>query len=401
MLSFITDGQTLLLILALLYLTECLIWVKKQSVVFVSVWGRRWRLATPISWLGNANGAMLILNPLPPPGRVFFSHLLPISISPSGVCAFNSQTLPSGARPATQTGEFLPFSAIQKTGIDGAYLVLNDQKFAKCATPKQAKSLASIIETVRTAKVSKRELLVRSWLTKHFDARAATRLWREADESISVIRWACSILFVFMFVGIPILVTLYGLEQLIIPLAVGILALAVQIAVLFFSAHRKLFRPESQERLESMVKMIVCPPVSLRAADVLTKNLLAEYSPIVAANVLAGANGDGANQFVRDFLRDLQHPLRHEVTDDAAAETISWMNMAQLKACLDHVARDGRVKVESLLQTAQREGESVSYCPRCGVQFVDGAGDECPDCPGVGLVAFSDEKEVTLSQTSG
>lgn len=401
MLTIISDGQTLLFILALLYLTECLIWVKKQSVVFVSIWGRRWRQATPISWLGNANGAMLILNPLPPPGRVFLSHLLPISISPSGVCAFNSQTLPSGARPATQTGEFLPFSAIQKTGTDGLYLVLNGQKFAKCATPKQAKALAGIVETVRTAKVSKRETLVRSWLTKQFDARAASRLWSEADESIGVIRWACSMSFVFMFVGVPILVTLFGLEQLIVPLAVGILALALQIAVLFFSAHRKLFPAESQERLESLVKMIVCPPVSLRAADVLTRNLLAEYSPIVVANVLAGAGGR-ANQFARDFVLDLQYPLRHEVTDEKAAETIHWMSAAQLKACLEHVARDGRVKVESLLQTAQREGESVSYCPRCGVQFVTGAGDECPDCPGVGLVAFSDnEKEVTLSQTSG
>ena len=38
MFSFITDGQTLLLILALLYLTECLIWVKKQSIAFVSPW---------------------------------------------------------------------------------------------------------------------------------------------------------------------------------------------------------------------------------------------------------------------------------------------------------------------------------------------------------------------------
>src|SRR5687767_6774259 len=156
---------------------------------------------------------MLILNPLPPPGRLFLSHLLPISISPSGVCAFNSQTLPSGARPATQTGEFLPFSAIKKSSTDGAYLVLNGQKFAKCATPKQAKALADIIETVSTAKVSKREGLVRSWLSKQFDARAATRLWREADESIGVIRWVCSIFFVFMFVGIPLLVTFYGLEQ--------------------------------------------------------------------------------------------------------------------------------------------------------------------------------------------
>jgi hypothetical protein len=396
-LTIISDGQTLLLILALLYLAECLMWVKKQSVVFVSNSGRRWHPATPISWLGNANGAMLILNPLPPPGRVFLSHLLPLSISPSGVCAFNSQTLPSGARPATQTGEFVSFSAIEKTGADGPYVVLNGQKFAKCATPTQAKALASVIETVRTAKVSKRESVVRSWLTKQFDARAATRQWRDAEESIGLIRWTCSIFFVFMFIGMPVLVMLYGLDQLIIPLAICILALALQIAVLFFSAHRKLFRAESNERFESLVKMIVCPPVSLRAADVLTRNLLAEYSPIVVAHVLAGPGG---RRFAREFVLDLQHPLKHEVADDKAAETISWMNAAQLKACLEHVQRDCKLTVESLLQAAEREGESESYCPRCGVQFVTGAGDECPDCPGVGLVAFADnEKEVTLSQT--
>jgi hypothetical protein len=401
-LSIISDGQTLLLILALLYLTECLIWLKKQSVAFVSVSGRRWRLATPIPWLGNANGAMLILNPLSSPGRVFLSHLLPVSMSPSGACAFNSQTLPSGARPATQTGEFIPFSAITKAGTDGAYLVLNGQNFAKCATPKQAKALAAVIEALSKTKPARREPLLRSWLAKQFDARTATRLWREAEESIGVIRWASSILFVFMFIGVPALVTLYGLEQLIIPLAVGILALALQIAFLFFRAHRKLYPAESQERLESMVKMILCPPVSLRAADVLSRNLLAEYSPIVVANVLEGPEGEGASQFAREFVLDLQHPLKHEVTDEKATETIDWMNAAQLKACLEHVARDRKATGKSLLRAAQREGDSVSYCPRCLVQFVVGAGDECPDCPGVVLVAFSDlEKEVTLSQPTG
>ena len=401
MLSIITDGQTLLLILALLYLTECLIWVKKQSVAFVSAAGRRWRLATPISWLGNANGAMLILNPVPPPGRVYLSHLLPVSISPSGVCAFNSQTLPSGARPATQTGEFISFSAISNPGTDGAYLVLNGQKFAKCATPKQAKALASIIDALSKAKPARRESLLRSWLAKQFDARAATRLWREAEDSIAVIRWCCSIFFGFMFFGVPVLVTLYGLEQLIIPVAAGIVALALQIVFLFFRAHRKFYPAESQERLESMAKMVLCPPVSLRAADGLTRNLLAEYSPIVVANVLAGQEGEGASQFAREFVLDLQHPLKHEVTDAAAAETIDWMNAAQLKACLEHVARDRKAAGKSLLKAAQREGDSISYCPRCLVQFVV-AGDECPDCPGVVLVAFSDsEKEVTLSQTSG
>jgi len=382
-LSIITDGQTLLLILALLYLTECLIWVKKQSVAFVSRSGHRWRLATPVAWLGNANGAMLVLNPLPPPGRIFLSHLLPVSISPAGVCAFNSQTLPSGARPATQTGEFIPFSDIGKSGTDGAYLVLNGQKFAKCATPKQAKAIASVIAELSTAKAARRESLLRSWLAKQFDARAATRTWQEAEESIGVIRWACSLFFVFMFLGVPALVTLYGLERLIIPLAAGILALGLQIVFLFFRAHRKLYPAESHERFENTVKMILCPPVSLRAADVLTRNLLAEYSSIVVANVL----GSG-QKFAREFVLDLQHPLKHEVTDDNAAETIDWMNAAQLKACLEHVARDRKTAAKSLLHAAEREGDSVSYCPRCELQFVVGAGDECPDCPGVVLVLF-------------
>ena len=373
--------------------------MKKQSVTFVSASGRRWRVATPISWLGNGTGAMLVLNPVPPPGRILLSHLLPLSISPSGVCHFNSQTFPSGSRPTTQTGEFISFSEMTKADTDGAYLVLNSQKFARCATPKQAKALAGLIEETRAAKASRREAVIRSWLAKQFDARAATRAQREAETAIGPIRWACSIFFVFMFVGTPILVTLYGLERLIIPLGVGILLMALQIAILFFRAHRKLYLTESQERLENRVKMIVCPPIALRAADVLTQNLLAEYSPIVVANVRAGA---GEPQFVRDYVLDLQHPLKHEVTQDEAAETVSWMNAAQLKACLEHIQRDRETTVESLLEVARRDADSVACCPRCGVQFVAGAGDECPDCPGVDLVAFSDQqKEVTLSQTSG
>ena len=397
MLTIISDGQTLLFILVLLYLTECLIWVKKQSIAFVSLPGRRWRLATPISWLGNANGAMLLLNPAPPPGRVFLSHLLPISISPSGVCAFNSQTLPSGARPATQTGEFLPFSAIQKSETEGAHLVLNGQKFAKCATPKQAKALARIIETVSTVKVSKREAIVKSWLSEQFDRKKARTLWIEAENEIDSIRFWSSLFLVFLFVGAPLLVSFFGLEQMILPVAGAMVVFAVLIAIKFFFAHREFYRAETHERLENLIKMILCPPISTRAADVLTKNLLAEFSPLTVASLLPGMREE---QFVRGFVLDLQHPLKHEITDAKAEETISWMAAQQLRSALALVERVDRFK--GLFGPTERDGQSVSYCPRCGVQFVTGAGDECPDCPGVGLVAFSETaKEVTLSQTSG
>jgi len=393
--SFISDGQTLLFILVLLYLTECLAWVKKQSVAFVSTSGRRWRLATPKAWLGNANGAMLFLSPLPPPGQIVLSHLLPVSISPSGVCAFNSQVLPSGSRPATQTGEFVPFPSINKASSDGAYLLLNGSKFAKCATAKQAKALASVIASAAETKASRRESIVRAWMAKQFDASAAEKLWREAQEEIGSLQELCTILFVFLFVAAPIMVMLFGLDALLIPVGSVIVALAVLIGIVFFRLHRKLFPAESQERFENTLKMILCPPVSMRAADIITRSLLSEYSPLVVAGVLGGSN---AQQFVRGFVLDLKHPLKHEVTDATSVETIEWATAEQLKASLAHVQR---AREAFVLAAVEREGDSVAYCPRCDVQFVVSDG-ECPDCPGVELSPFAAEREeVTLSKRSG
>ena len=127
--------------------------------------------------------------------------------------------------------------------------------------------------------------------------------------------------------------------------------------------------------------MILCPPVSIRAADILTRDLLAEYSPIVLASVLPGS---GEKQFVRSVILDLQHPLKHEVSEADAEKTILWTASEQLKVCL----KNGRfVKPEELLAPTQREENSIAYCPRCRCQFVVADG-ECSDCPGVELEKF-------------
>lgn len=383
-LDFIGEGPTLFLILVLLYLSECVIWVKRESVAFVSAWGSRWRLSVPPSWMGNANGGLLFLNPLPPAGRVFLSHLSPVSISPSGICAFNLQTLPSEARSPYQSGEFLPFSKIKDSGSDGAYLIINKEKFTKCATAKQARSLAVLVGAMAKASASKRENLARTWVVKQFAADEAAAFLIESEKLIKPVKQMGVILFLFLFALTPGLAFTYGFSPLIIPVAVVMVALAVEIAIMFHRAHKKLYPAESSERLESVVKMIVCPPVSIRAADILTRNLLAEYSPIVLANVLPGS---GELQFVRSVILDLKHPLKHEVVDETAEQTITWTANEQLRVCLDQVKNGRYLKPEELLAPTQREENSISYCPRCRYQFVVSEG-ECPDCPGVALVNF-------------
>jgi len=307
--------------------------------------------------MGNANGGLLLLNPLPPGGRVFLSHLSPVSISPSGICAFNLQTLPSEARSPYQSGEFLPFSKIKDASSDGAYLIINKEKFTKCTTAKQARALANVVREIAKASASKRENMARAWVVKQFAADEAARVLQESERLIKPIKQMGVILFLYLFVLAPSLALYFGLSRLIIPIAVVMLALAVEIAIMFHRTHKKLYPAESSERLESLVKMILCPPVSIRAADTLTRNLLSEYSPIVLASVLAGS---GEPQFVRSVILDLKHPLKHEVVDEVAERTITWTANEQLNVCLEQMKKGRYLKPEELLAPTQREENSLS-----------------------------------------
>jgi hypothetical protein len=375
-----SDGQTLFVVLSLIYLAECFLWVRKQSVAFVSPWCRR--VTITAASFGNANSGFLFMNPLPPLGSVFLSHLSPVSVSPLGICAFNLQSLPYVGR-ANQSGRSLAFTEIAESSIDGAYLLVNHQQFAKCATTAQAKAISELINEAAKVSLSEREGLLRSYTARQFAGDEAAKVLREASSIIRTIRWMCSILFLFLFVATPILVSTFGLLRLFIPIAVLMFLLGVQISLMFHDARKALFPGEA--RWDQVITMILCPPVSIRAADLLTRDLLSGYSPVVLASLLAGSR---AQQFVRAFVLDLQHPLKHEVTNEESAEIIRWAAAEQLGFCLEHIKQSSNLEQEVLLAPPQPSENSISYCPRCECQFNVSSG-ECPDCPGLGLVAFS------------
>jgi len=395
---FLSDAQTLFLVLVLLYLSECLVWMKRHSVAFISGLGGGGRVTYPHPWLGNASGGILFLNPLPPAGKVFLSHLSPISISPSGICAFNLQTLPSGGRVSDQTGRSLSFAEMKQAGTDGAYLLVNKEKFAKCATPAQAKKLATFIAEMIKASPEQRESLARAWITNQFDLDAAGERLREGRKTIKLIQAVSWGFFLFLFLFVPVWVSTVGLLEPLLLIALLMVIGAIRIGTLFHTAHKKLYPEEKSERIESLVKMILCPPAAVRATDLLTRNMLADYSPIVLADLLTAKL---ERRFVRAFILDLQYPLKHEVVDETAKGILNWSAAEQLSASLEYVKSGRFGKMAELLSAAQRAANSISYCPRCECQFVVHSVD-CVDCPGVELIAFSDHIAVTggsVSQT--
>ncbi len=380
-----SDGEALFAVLFLLYLSECFLWIKSHSVAFVSPWGGRWRVKLANSLFGGTQGGLLLMNPLPPLGRVLLCHLSPVSISPAGMCAYNLQSLPGTGQPI-QSGKFFAFDEIAGVSSHGSHLLVNNTKFVKCATPEQARSISSLIDEAIHASPADREVLVQSFIDKQFDKKDALAKLGSATSFTATLKWICIVFFVYLFLLVPILVSVYGLTWLMIPIAALMVAFAVQISVMFYSVHKALYPDLNEDRISNVAKMLLCPPVSIRAVDLLTANSAANLSPIVVADLLSGSD---AKQFVRLFILDLKYCLGHELSDHFPIEIAKWYARQQLKHCLEYIDNTGNFSSVVLFAPPPNDGSSTAYCPRCESQFITGSG-ECPDCPGVKLLVYPD-----------
>src|SRR5436190_151195 len=122
------DLESLLLVLAAIYLTECAVWVRRGGVAIHSYRGRTWRLWHPGALLGNAWGALFLANPLPPLGTVLLSHQFPVSFSPEGLLSFTACCINPGWRPSP-TANHLRYEEAQTIAVEGRSLRINGHLF--------------------------------------------------------------------------------------------------------------------------------------------------------------------------------------------------------------------------------------------------------------------------------
>ena len=379
-----TDGELLLLALSVIYLADCLFWVKNQSVAFVAPWGGRWRVVLADFWIGNDRGSLALVNPVPPLGRLFLSHLLPLSISPVGICAFNLQALfRLGRKPLA--GPAISFEAIREVSADGAALWINGERFLSCAAKSQAKEISQLVEGLRRISLEERSKILLAHLRANFDFRAAKALFQRTEALAKPIRSLCCGLFVLLFLVSPLVVVWLGLSQTLLPLAGLAILLTLQISLVTYFAHKALYPHESSTRVENFLKMVLCPPAAIRAADLITSNALSRYSPIVLADLFRGPL---TTTFARKYILDLQHPLAYSAADTISVDIIHWAADTQLSLCLEYLQQSDSLRAEDVLAAPRPQNDAVLYCPRCGEQYSVQVA-ECPDCPGVKMAIFA------------
>lgn len=381
-----SDGQVLFLILCLIYATDCFAWLNSHSVAFCAWWGRDWKAKTAHPYWGPSAGGPLLLNPIPPLGRVICAQVVPVSLSPDGIAAYNSQSFGAGGRPH-QTGAVALFEQVHAVVSRGNELVINNEVFCKCRTRLQAEMLVGLIDSLRMAAPENRRLLIEDFWEKQFNLEKAQKEYSEAARQILFLKCLCNALFVYLFILVPSLTLALSLDQLLIPAAVIMLLLAAQISLVYYFVHRTNFPFLKTDRIGNVVKMIVCPPVAIRACDLLTTYLLAQYSPFTLASLFLSS--DRRQHFCGNVLRDLIHPISGNLTDPRPALISAWQNSTIVNMASRHLP-DVALCLERIRHEPQREAPDCgSYCPRCLGQFHQQDG-YCPDCTGVTLIPFSD-----------
>src|SRR5262245_15542754 len=111
------DLESLLLILAAIYLTECVVWVRRGGVAIHRFWGKVWRVWHPGTLLANDRGAVFLANPLPPFGNVLLSHQSATSLSPEAALSFSAACInPNWRTP--QPALLVKWSDVKTVGFE-------------------------------------------------------------------------------------------------------------------------------------------------------------------------------------------------------------------------------------------------------------------------------------------
>ena len=379
-----TDGQILLLILWLVYVTDCFVWLDKHSVMMMAWWNHRWKALTASPHLGSSSGGAVILNPFPPFGRFCLSRLLPVSVSPEHVVAYNAQTVARGGRPQ-QTGQTVSFSEISSVSTRETKLLVNDEVFCDLRDQETADSLARLIEQLRQAPSEKRQDLIKAFWEHRLDLNIAREKIEQGMNGIVGLRFSCAVLFCVLYAVIPLSTLHYGVTRFIIPGAVGMVMLAIPIIFEYVSVHRQRYPMLKSDRMTHAFKMLLCPPVAIRAPDLLMAKAVSNLDSLALASVLL--NGNMRKDFVTRYVRDLKYPLALEQDVEVLTATCMWQNSAIVEAAGKCIPDVEPILKEVSIGPARDSAASKTYCPRCFVQLTVSEGT-CPDCVGVPLRPF-------------
>lgn len=381
------DASLIFLILGVIYLLDCLHLVNRNAVVFSSWIGTNFKATFAGIVVGTRSSGVMVSPLLPPLGITYIAQPLPVSFSPTGACSFITQALTPAGRPS-QVTRVVRYDEITRLACEGKEVLINGDLFVKCRSPRMARHITEAIRRLVKAEPAARERLVKQLAVESFDVNAVRAAVESFRASAKWLRGACNLLWILMFVVLPVL--MFGLKVwfLVLPLVGLLLVLHGVVVGGYWRLHKKMMATESTHRWEGLVKIVLCPPASVRALDLISLDLLDLYHPLAVAGVVTGKSE--LQRLAVAMVREARHSLPVDLSVSGLAEVADWHRRTMLEAAETFLKKE-QVDLSAVDQVPNRTDESVkSYCPRCLTVYMIENGD-CSDCRGLALVPLKRE----------
>jgi len=380
-----TPFTDLWVILAIIYLIECIIWIPHQSICFFTWLGLYGGTALPGRLIGNARGGGFFSS-LFPFDQAFQVSLPKFSIGPEGLYTHSELSFVNGQK-SLGPAAFISFNEIQTIQADGSQITINGKEILSFPTSTHARQFLEDLHLVKKAPQKKRSILIKKNLENTLNVDLCRQALNASRRDSRPLALLCTTLFFYFFLILPVAVTLQFYVRGWPLLLLGYFLLLFPTVYVFFQSHKSRYPLDKTTRIFKSSLMFVAPTMAMRARMEATLHDLANFHPVAVGRLFL--NQKQLAMFISEILRDTIHPgspLHYPEPSDAIG---GEANFRLQVGCAIWRSLTPEEKTKMCL-IAEQEEDCLSFCPRCHTQFVREHAN-CRSCGGLKAIPFESE----------
>ena len=349
--------------LVLLYLIDCLIYVGRQQVYFISHSGKRFRMVK----------SGIHLSGLFPFSQSFAAGKPDLYPSENGIYIRSDDTENRGFINDLEAFRFVPYGAFDIPSSQDKNVVLNKTTVVKTPSPLFAKRLAERLAGIAKTEHNKRCELIGQFMEEDTDIERIKEIHGSFNRQFGALKILCTALFTAFFILLPIALYWLPSPKLILT------ALLVHMGILYvctvsyaYYLLGKVYGKNSGLKTKVMLSLTLSPVAAVHALGYLTKDLFTLFDPAALAAFLLPIE-----QFKDHMRREIYriHSACSENDDFGWAEF--WqMRLASMRGVLNRLDLK---EADLTAQPEKTEDSADRYCPVCRTEYRSGF-RFCSDC---------------------
>lgn len=354
------DTLNLYIVLAALYVLECIVKVNYSSIIFIQA-KKWWSYSSFDKWYHVKENVFYVTNPFTPWRKALILSKDSIFFSPQGLF------VPS-------ISFFIKYNDIKSVSIENNKLFINSKMRLRCNNHEETIQYKETITSIAMSDYLNRENLIYEFIKKRISHASLLKRLSQVD-NYPFLKIHTILLFISIFLCVPILVLTKGLASTWYIIASAILSQNIIISILYYRLHKKIYLYQKSERIVTALTILFYPPAAINAYRTLTRNLAGETCAAIAAVYLLNEKMSAA--LVSKYLRELKYILNENKTDQQYS-VLRWYSEKLIPEISRIITK--KYPYLELYKKPVPENELMSsYCPRCLTQYVKNS-KTCSDC---------------------